>query len=217
MMKTKSEIEAEAQQLTILGRQYQNEQSPALPGAPIIAGPRVLVRLPVPLVSVRPVLFGNREAFVEARRERRVEAAFEEGELVYRLVEREVGNSLYPGEETSLVVISSQSAYDVLHTGYELDEEERLASQLEHYSDRGSERDESADDERVAEIEAILEAKLLPAADRLRTRAEIFEFLAGRMEPSEFITIAIDRQCEREGHAPRQAQRHEIKLTIDEP
>lgn len=214
-MKTKSEIQAEAQQLTILGRQYQNEQSQVVVSDAVIAMPRVLMTLPEAQLVARRVPAAGGEATLAPRNVRQIEAALEGGELVFRLMERETDYS-GAGDDMPSPVMSSRSAYDVLRTGYELVEEERLAAELERFAERSEDRDEPADGESVAEVEAILETNLLPHADRLRTKAEIVEFLSGRMEPSAFIANAIERQCEREGHAVRRTQRHEIKLTIDE-
>lgn len=214
-MKTKSEIQAEAQQLTILGRQYQNEQSQVIVSDAVIAMPRVLMTLPEAQLAARPVPFAEREATLAPRNLRHIEAALEGGELVFRLMERETDFS-GASEDVPSPVMSSRSAYDVLRTGYELVEEERLAAELERFAERSEDRDQPADGESVAEVEAILETNLLPHADRLRTKAEIVEFLSGRMEPSAFIANAIERQCEREGHVVRHTQRHEIRLTIDE-
>ena len=53
---------------------------------------------------------------------------------------------------------------------------------------------ERIDDREVAEVETILETHLLPASDRMRTKAEIVEYLEGRLEPGVFIAHAIDRE-----------------------
>jgi len=214
-MKTKSEIQAEAQQLTILGRQYQNEQSQVIVSDAVIAMPRVLMTLPEAQLAARPVPVAEGDAALAPRNVRHIEAALEGDELVFRLMERETDFS-GASDDAPSPVMSSRSAYDVLRTGYELVEEQRLAAELERFAERSEDRDEPADGESVAEVEAILETNLLPHADRLRTKAEIVEFLSGRMEPSAFIANAIERQCEREGHVVRHTQRHEIRLTIDE-
>jgi hypothetical protein len=214
-MKTKSEIQAEAQQLTILGHQYQNEQSQVVVSDAVIAMPRVLMTLPEPQLAARPVPVAEGEASLAPLNVRHIEAALEGGELVFRLMERETDYS-GASDDAPSPVMSSRSAYDVLRSGYELAEEERLGAELGRLAERSEDRDEPAHGESVAEVEAILETNLLPHADRLRTKAEIVEFLSGRMEPSTFIANAVERQCEREGHVERRSQRHEIRLTIDE-
>jgi hypothetical protein len=90
---------------------------------------------------------------------------------------------------------------------------------LEPYAERSEDPHctEPADAPTVAEVEAILETNLLPHSDQIRTKAEITEFLEGRLEPSVFIAHAIERQCARDDWRESMTQRHEIKLTIDEP
>lgn len=214
-MKTKSEIQAEARQLTILGRQYQKQQSQVLVSEGVIAMPRVLMVLPEAQIVARPVSFAKGEATLAPRDVRHIEAALEGDELLFRLMERD-SSHLGASDAVLSPIVSSRSAYDVLRAGYDLVEEERLATELERFAERSEEYDEPADGETVTEVEAILETNQLSHADRLRTKAEIVEFLSGRMKPSVFIANAIERQCEREGHVLRCAQQYEIKLTIDE-
>lgn len=205
-MKTNQEIQAEAQSLMVLGQEYQNEQRRVQVGAVVIAAPRVLVTLPANNLA--------------PRRERHVEAAMQDGALMFRLMEREAdlfGTEEELREDDAAVVMSSPSAYDVLRTGYELSEEERLAKDLEQYAERSEERSEQADDESVGELETILETSLLPHSDRIRTKAEIVDFLEGRLESSVFIGHAVERQLSRDGCREHQAHRQGHKLTIGEP
>jgi hypothetical protein len=65
---------------------------------------------------------------------------------------------------------------------------------------------EDADPDLIEEIETFVEAdQLLPSA-RLRTRADIVEFLEGRLSPSEFISAAIERQGPRPQNRERVAE-----------
>ena len=109
-------------------------------------------------------------------------------------------------------VMFSRSGFDLLLAGYELVEEERLAEALAPYADRDELK---SDPETVGKIEAILETSELPVADRMRAKAEIMDFLEGRLDANEFIEHAIDRQRLREVCAERQTQRSEMRLTID--
>ena len=205
-MKTNQEIQAEAQRLMVLGNQFQNEKRIAGLSGSAEAVPRVLVNLPM-------------KAEVPGR-ERHVEATIAGGALVYRLMERETDLSASDrGErdEDGTLVASSDSAYDVLRTGYELAEEERLGPELERYAERSENRADSADGETVAEVEAILETSLLPHSDRIRTKAEVIDFLEGRLKPSVLIAHAVERQCSRDGLREQKAERHELKLTIGQP
>ena len=205
-MKTNHEIHAEAERLLVLGRQFQNEQRIVSGGATAVAEPRVLMNLPVNAAT--------------PGRERHVEAVIAGGALLFRLMERETDSTASGRNERddeASVVVSSASAYDVLKTGYELAEEERLAAALERFAERSEDRADSTDGETVAEVETILETNLLSHADRLRTKLEVVEFLKGRLEPSVFIARAIERQCSREGHGEDLAERHELKLTMGGP
>lgn len=205
-MKTHQEIQAEAQRLMVLGQQYQSEQPSVTPGAVVLMASRRLVTLPVNDLA--------------PRRERHVEAAIQDGALIFRLTERE--NDLFAPDEGSrddeaAVVMSGPSAYDVLRTGYELTEKERLATSLEPYAEQSKEQSEPADDESVSEVEAIMETSLLVPSDRIRAKAEIVDFLEGHLETGVFIAHAVERQLSRHGCREHQTQRQEMKLMIGEP
>lgn len=205
-MKTNQEIQAEARQLMVLGDQFQSEQRLANVSATAVTAPRVLAILPM-----NPATPG---------RERHVEAATVGGMLMFRLMERETDVLRADRGERDAegtLLASSASAYDVLSTGYELAEEERLAAALERYVERSEDRADPADGEAVAEVEEILETKILPPADRLRTKAEVVEFLEGRLEQSALIARNIERRCSREDYREHLVERHELKLTIGEP
>ncbi len=190
----------------VLGGQFQNEQRIVGLSGSVEAVPRVLVNLPL-----NPAAPG---------RERRVEATIAGGALGFRLMERETdipASGRGERDEDGKLLASSDSPYDVLRTGYELAEEERLGAALERYAERSDDPTDSADGETVAEVEAILETNLLPPADRLRTKAEIVEFVEGRLKPGVLIAHAVERQRSRDGHCEQQVERHELRLTIGEP
>jgi hypothetical protein len=150
-----------------------------------------------------------------------VAAAIVGGALVFRLMEREtdlVGADRDERDGESSLVAASASAYDVLRTGYEMAEEDRLTAQLERFAERSEDRADTADGESVAEVETIVEADLLSPADRLRTKAEAVEFLEGRLDRRAFIAQVVERQCSRaEGYRERVVERRELKLTVGEP
>lgn len=221
-MKTNQEIQSEAQHLMVLGRQYQDEQRRAGTSEVTAPLPRVLVRLPVSLVTTAHNAEPESESVHKHRRERFIEAAMERDGLIYRLMEQETettGSGRIVRDDAPSVVMFGESAFEALHTGYELAEEERLGELLTPYAERIEDREgsEPADGETVAEVEAILETNLLPLGDRIRTKAEIAEFLEGRLETSAFIARAIERHCARDDQGERLVERHEIKLTINEP
>ncbi|MFT3784167.1 MAG: hypothetical protein QM790_19335 [Nibricoccus sp.] len=205
-MKTNQEIRNEAQQLAILGRQFKNEQRVATDNVALATTVRTLMHFPSDQAN-----FGS---------SRRVDAAIDDGALVFRLMEIDKHDLVgQPGESANegTLILASAEVRDVLSAGYVLAEEERLSSALEPYAERSEESDDPADDETVAEVETILEAEHLSAADRMRTRAEIVGFLEGQIKPSVLIGRAIERQCAREEFREAVVERHELKLTIGEP
>jgi hypothetical protein len=223
-MKTNQELQTEALRLMGLGRQYREEQRRAHVGvsAASVVAPRVLARLPESRVTTAHEAEPESESVHTHRRERYIEAGMETDELVFRLMEQETeatGSGRLVREGAPFLVMVSESAFDPLRAGYDLIEEERLGESLAPYAERCEDRvdGECVEGEAVAEVEAILETDLLPIADRLRTKVEIAEFLEGRLEPSVFIAHAVERQCWRDCRRERMAERHEIKLTIDEP
>ena len=218
-MKTTQEIEAEARRITALGRGYQDEQR-ELSGIPV-ATHRVLLQLPEAPRAMQTAAQPVAEGLAASPRERSVEIALERDLPVYRLVERETAmaaSSRSDLEATSSIVMSSRSAFDVLQAGYELIEEERLGALVAPYAARRADRDEvkPVDGEAIAELEAIVETELLPFADQLRTKTDILAFLEGRLEADEFVAGAIHRHRARNCQRETVAERHEMKLTIDE-
>jgi hypothetical protein len=218
-MKTTEEIQREAQRMIVLGRQYRDEQRQAGVGAEIVPLPRVLVRLPDSQATIRPAGNAGAEGIQTINRQRHIEAAMEHDELVYRLMEREsatTGAGSVVRESEPAILMVSRSGFDLLHTGYQLVEEDRLTEALAPYAGR-RDGDEPADERTIGEIEEVLETNLLAHSDRLRTKAEIVEFLEGRLEASAFIARAIDRQCARECRREAQTERHDMRIAVDEP
>ena len=213
-MKTHQQIQAEANQVAILGQQFRAEQVAGGASLAFVAESPALARFPVAsAVGESAVAVSTPPA------ERFVDAVLERNELLYRLVERDpepiAGSVGTAATEGPLAVIAvSDSPFDVLRTGYELAEEERLAEQLTQYDERDEDGDRG---ETTAALESVLESELLPLADRLRTKAEIGAFLDGELEAGDLIARTIARQCARDGHGEAQHVRHELRLTIDEP
>jgi hypothetical protein len=139
----------------------------------------------------------------------RVEIARDGDDPEFLLVEDEARSSgAGDSSESSLILTRSDSAYDVLRDGYEALEEERLAEFLTPIANRNEVEGalEEADPDLIEEIETFVEAdQLLPSA-RIRTRADIVEFLEGRLSPSEFIAAAIERQGPRPQNREREAE-----------
>lgn len=216
-MRSHREIQNEAQRLVLQGREYLAERRALAADAPVVALPRVLARLPDSRVAVANVALLAESEAREEHRQRHIEADIENDELMFRLIEREnqldaEGRVLREGEPETIMV--SRSGFDLLLAGYELVEEERLAEALAPYAAREI-GDAKFDPVAVAKIEEILETSELPVADRMRAKADIVDFLEGRLDAGEFIEHAIDRHRLREVCAERQTQRSELRLTID--
>ena len=218
-MKTNEEIQREAQRMVVLGRSYRDEhRGTAGEGVPL---PRVLVQLPDVQVTRKAETGSPASESQLVTRHRHIEAAFEDDALIFRLMERETATGdaatmVRASEPTEVMV--SRSGFDLLHAGYEMVEEDRLFERLAPYAERIEKRDERnpVDEREVSEVEAVLEAHLLAPSDRLRMKADVVEFLEGRLEAGVFIAHAIDRLCAREGQRLGHAQHHELKLTINE-
>lgn len=218
-MKTHNEIQHEAQRMIALGRSYRDEQRQLGHGPTVVPLPRVLARLPDSVTTSREP---GTEDVHRHRWQRYIEAAIERDELVYRLQEKETvtkTSGQLVREEAPAAILVSHSGFDLLHSGYEMAEEDRLGELLAPYADFSEGRGgEAADERTVEEVEEILGTVALPPSDRLRAKAEVVEFLEGRLEPSRFIERCIDRQCAREGprHAESQSRRQEMRLSTHE-
>jgi hypothetical protein len=198
-MKTDQEIQQEAERLEQLARQW------------IVAGANpaaaTLAVLPETRIGVATHL---------PRRFLRIEVAREDDGPEFRLVQEDIETREAPGSTEPFVLTRSSSAYDVLRDGYEEREEERLVEALTPILNR-AEADgfaEDADPELVAEIETLTEADRLNPSARLRSRADIVEFLEGRLEPGEFITSTIERQNRRPQYRESVAEVLEERMTV---
>ena len=216
-MKTIQEIQAEARQLTVRAQEHRSEL--ALVGSRNAPTPSlaVLARFPEPAGMMPFAAIAGDESLLPVPRDRYVDAVVQNEDLVFRLVERWAAPAEARSDERPVVLVTSSDAFEVLHAGYELAEEERLADQLTPFTDRERHCGEGPNRETVAEVESILETNLLPIADRIRTKAEIVEFLGGRMEANELIARSVGLQCVRESHRQAFTVRQEHTLTIGEP
>jgi hypothetical protein len=206
-MKTNREIQLKAQQLMALGRQYQTEYRSSTVGSPIVAAPRTLVNLPVSIPSLG--------------RERYIEVTMAGDALAFQLREREAiafGLNEADRDDEARVLVSGPSAYEILRTGYERAEAERLSVALEPHTVQDEDHGDSAEEGSIADVQEILETDLLSPAGQIRAKAEIEAFFEGRLERDVLISRAIERQLERdEGYCERVTERHELKMSIGEP
>lgn len=197
-MKTRQQITSEAQQLTALGNKYLAEQTRV--GA-LHANPqsKVLVQFPESrAVKVAAAGAGlQREAMVAF--ERYIEVAIKDGSLSYRLMETEAEISGFGrpmAQPVPTLIISDRTVEEPLQTGYELAEEERLADVLAPYAERLDQSGDFmfADQETVAEVEELLEPDHFSQSDKIRSKADVIEFLEGRLDPSTLIARTLARQ-----------------------
>lgn len=125
-------------------------------------------------------------------RERWLEAEMLEGALEYRLVERADQSDI------PRTLVASDSAYDLLVEGDELGQKEKLTEVLAPIVER-VERHEfgaSAEASVVEEVETLIEIGELDPVMRLRTKADIIEFLGARLEPSVFAASIVERRTQ---------------------
>jgi hypothetical protein len=187
-MKPDQKIREEADRLERLARQWISTAGPA-------PTPTTLVVLPEPQIG-SPARIG--------RRRLRIEVVRQDDTAEFQLVQEENEPGHSASHSDALVLTRSGSAYDVLRDGYEAQEEERLVEFLTPVMDQleGKGFIEDADPKLVEEVEAIVEVGHLAPSARLRARADIVEFLEGRLGPSEFISAFIERQ----GHRPQERE-----------
>ena len=137
-----------------------------------------------------------------------------DGALEYRLVE-----TSGPGRDsTPRTLIASDSAFDVLTEGDEIEEKEDLTEKLTPLVERigRPDFDDSLEASVVQEVEAMLDAGELDPASQLKTRAEIMEFLAGEIEPSRLAAAVVERRSQRETVAETIRQRPDERRIIQE-
>jgi len=181
-MKPNTEIQEEAERLERLAREWI-----------VTGGPK-----PEPVALA--VVPDNRIAAATVPRQHLWVAIVREDDgPEFLLLQDDADPARAAGQSAPLVLTRGDSAYDVLRDGYEVREEERLAEFLTPIANRvGTEGPiEDANPELVEEIVAALEADNLTPSAQLRTRADIVEFLEGRLTPSDFISAAIERQSRR--------------------
>lgn len=146
-----------------------------------------------------------------------IEAAMIGGALEYRLLQtddRENGVSVEPE-----FVLGSDSAFDVLAEGYELEESDRLGEELAPFMER-MEADGVADTietSAVEEIEQIVRAGELTPGERMHTKADIVAFLEGQLGPSEFISGVVGRHRSRQNETESISESRGERLCIDTP
>lgn len=143
-----------------------------------------------------------------------MEVDMTDGALEYRLVETSGSGP----DSTPRTLIASDSPFDVLAEGDEIEEKEGLTEKLTPLVKRvgGPDFDDSLEASVVQEVEAMLDAGELDPAAQLKTRAEIMEFLAGEIEPSRLAAAVVERRSQRETVAEVVKQRPDDRRMIQE-
>lgn len=127
-----------------------------------------------------------------------IEAAMIDGAVEYRLLQTEDRDDGVCDEPE--FVLGSDSAFDVLAEGHELEESERLGEVLAPFLER-MEADglaESVEPSAVEAIEQIVRAGELTPGERIHAKADIVAFLEGQLGPSEFILAVVERHRRRQ-------------------
>jgi hypothetical protein len=212
-MKTLDEIQAEAHQLTVLGKQYQREHSGAAEPLGIAPPPLELMRYP--LTPMQALGAASPDEAPALQRQRSIDVVMRDDDIVYRLVEREEPGWLQL-ENTPFVVMVADSAFNALRTGYELAEEEGLIERHAPYPEGEPAGEAGADSSPVAEEEA-LETELLRPSGGQDTGAEIGVFLDGRLEPNDRIERPVLRQDHRETPTEHESLGIRHRITVGDP
>jgi hypothetical protein len=204
-MKTHRDLLVEARRLEGLGSEYTREGD--------FSAARVLLSLPDS--SLRQPSVATEERAVMRRW---IDVAMVEGMLEYRLWESGSTSEDAAKPTEPRFVTGSDSAFDVLAEGYERCERDRLAEALAPFAERAERKEigETIDPTLVEEIEEIVEADELSPAARLHAKADIVGFLEGRLDPSDFINVAINRQYRREMETEAIEQRAAERMAIEQ-
>jgi hypothetical protein len=199
-MRTHAEFLAEARRVGMIGESYADEhRRMALQGQTL--GPRN-----IPTFLAAPT----------SPHERWVEVEMIEGSLEYRLMES--AGSDHPSQAGSVIRFASDSAFDLLVEGDEIAEKEQLLEALAPLVERieKHEFDAAIEPAVVEEVEALLDAGELEPTERMRTKAEIVEFLAGHVEPSALVARAVERRSERQALGESLAHRCDDRRVVEQ-
>lgn len=242
-MKTTAEIMIEAQRLEALAEKQradfrQNEvairerlaaaQVDPFPPDPdhLPSGRRsplvgLLTTLPQVVVHAREGMDGDPQTIRRYRIVREIEVALDSEPAEYRL--REERFELMTADRVvaifgSYVAMVGDSVRGMLEEGYERNVQDEMMERLFPILDSLDERENNeVTPEEIAEVEKRLELPPLSPAERLRARAEIADFLDGRLKAGDFIAHAIDWQSVGQGEREAVAERRGIRILMDEP
>ncbi len=222
-MKTRREIVIEAQRLEEAGRRFVDETRRFGDRPHLADAVTVLFAFPGSQFSSHVVGGGNEAGeAIHVQCLRRIEAAIVGDDIEYRLLQDEIerdSSGAVVRETDSLLMLTSDSAVEVLEEGYELWEQDRLSESLAPFMERAEAGEfvHSVEPQVVEEIEAIVSPDGLLPASRLHTRLDIVKVLDGRLEPDEFINGVIARHRSCEGMADMLSERCGERILMDQP
>lgn len=125
----------------------------------------------------------------------------------------EIGGATEKADMTEdRVLKTTTSIHEALYTGYGASEHQRLAIALAPFEKANQSPVDPANDERVKRVEALLLTSRLSTPDRLRTRADIVDFLHGRLSSRDIILQSIHRQYCRETERMSVNLHHRLSL-----
>lgn len=221
-MKSHSEILMESRRIEQLGAKFVDERRRAI--AELMGplpGPRIVMTFPDSIVA-KPDDAEDDDLRTTITRRRWIEAGWDDGAVEYRLIEDETETAPWGEvvrESGPSYVLGSDSAFDALAEGYELNEQERLGRLLAPYAERGETGEllDAVDPTLVREVELIIGSDDFPVASRIAAKAGIVAFLEGRIDASEFIGAAISRGLHR--NLTAEVIEHHVgeRIIIDQP
>jgi hypothetical protein len=221
-MKSHSEILMESRRIEQLGAKFAEDRRRAIAEMMRpMTGPRIVMTFPDSIVANREEAEDD-ELRTTITRRRWIEAGWDDGAVVYRLIEDETETAPWGEvvrESGPSYVLGSDSAFDALVEGYELNEQERLGRLLTPYAERGETGEllGTVDPSLVREVELIIGSDDFPVASRIAAKAGIVAFLEGRIDASEFIGAAISRGLHRNLGAESIERHVGERITIDQP
>jgi hypothetical protein len=201
-MKTHDEFLVEARRIESIGKLYAQEHR-RIALADGTVPPQV-----IPTFLTAPLF----------PRERWMEVAMIDGALEYRLLESVSGIEA-EGSAQPVVIVASDSAFDVLAEADELEKAEKLEESLTPILvriERG-ECDELLEPAVLQHVEEVIEAGEPDAAAKLETKADIVQLLTGEIEPIRFVAAVVEGRASRLTYRESFTRRCEERRIINEP
>ncbi len=181
----------------------------------------LLATLPPVVVHAREGMDGDPQTIRRYRIVREIEVALDSEPAEYRL--REERFELMTADRVvaifgPYVAMVGDSVRGMLEEGYERNAQDEMMERLFPILDSLDERENNeVTPEEIAEVEKRLELPSLSPAARLRARAEIVDFLDGRLQAGDFIAHVMDWHSVGQSERETVAERRDIRILMDEP